>query len=583
MSTPMLTSIAAGSAKASSGLFWLQGYQEESNGQQQELSGIRLELATNRRFRKPRLIDGLATQAANDYSLKRVVRGLEPGTRYFYRFSVDGTQSPIGRFRTAPGADSRAAVRFGFSACADGRYRPFSSVADLAEQRLDFFVMLGDAIYSAGSEGSPAAIAPYPDSNIAASVAGYQRKYREARDPAFGNLAELYRSQGLYAAFDNHDMGDGPYETGGADPQILVGYDKDMEGTDNPELFVNNGTSFVNRTPGYQALAKTWRDAMPERNRGVINSPNDPRSDGSRRYYYRQNWGRNLTFFNVDDRSFRDAKLTTTPSDSAPKSEDITGSEADTPGRRILGQTQLSWLKRGLNQAQRDGVRWKVVSLSSPIDIQGLPGDSGAVEQGGALNVDAKQWWGNYREERNNLLSFIARKEIKNVVFIATDDHEFRANELSYSPSGNYADPSSYVTLPGALSLVTSPIGAGRPSTFADSSVVPDLAALAQQYHDNFITAGLNPIGLEQGLFPLKSFNRQQVNGYSSTPERPGLLDFWSPESFNYSVVEISDDGDLSVSVRGIPGYDRGSRIGSAPLEAEAVLPYLDFTIAPLS
>ena len=130
---------------------------------------------------------------------------------------------------------------------------------------------------------------------------------------------------------------------------------------------------------------------------------------------------------------------------------------------------------------------------------------------------------------------------------------------------------------------MTSPLGAGRPSTFADSSVVPDLAPLAQQYHDNFIAAGLNPIGLEQGLFPLKSLNRQQVNGYSSTPERPSLLDFWSPESFNYSMVEISANGDLSVSVRGIPGYERGSQIGSAPLGAEAVLPYLNFTIAPLS
>ena len=582
MSAPVLTDISAGSAKARSGLFWLQGYRQDANGQQQALSGVQLEVATNRRFRNPRVIQNLITEAANDYTLKRVVRGLEPNTSYFYRFGADGAYSPVGRFQTAPLADSRVAVRFGFSGCADDRYRPFSSIADIASQRLDFFVMLGDAIYSAASTNSPAAIAPYPDNKISTSLAGYQRKYRESRNPDFGNLAELYRSQGLYAAFDNHEMADGPYETGGADPQILVGYDKNMEGTDNPQLFVNKGSSFVNRTPGYQALTKAWSDAMPERDRGRIQNPADPRSDGSRRFYYRQNWGRNLTFFNVDDRSYRDAKLTTTPSPDT-KSEDITGSDADTPGRRILGQTQLAWLKRSLRQAQQDGVTWKVVSISSPIDITGLPGNVGNVEQGGTLNVDAKQWWGNYREERNNLLSFIARKQIRNVLFIATDDHEFRANELSYSPSGNYADPITYMPVPGALSLVTSPIGAGRPSTFADSSQVPSLATLAQQYNDNFIASGLNPTGLEQGLFPLKSFNRQQVSGYSSNPDQPGLLDFWSPESFNYTTIAISRSGDLSVSVRGIPGYGSESQIGSAPLGADAVLPYIDFTIAPVS
>ena len=43
---------------------------------------------------------------------------------------------------------------------------------------------------------------------------------------------------------------------------------------------------------------------------------------------------------------------------------------------------------------------------------------------------------GGYRAERNALLKFIADHHVQNVVFLATDDHQNRINELLYSPSG---------------------------------------------------------------------------------------------------------------------------------------------------
>jgi phosphodiesterase/alkaline phosphatase D-like protein len=44
-------------------------------------------------------------------------------------------------------------VKFGFSGDADGRFRPYHSIANLTAQKLDFFVFLGDAMYETASTG----------------------------------------------------------------------------------------------------------------------------------------------------------------------------------------------------------------------------------------------------------------------------------------------------------------------------------------------------------------------------------------------------------------------------------------------
>src|SRR6266403_2426222 len=74
-----------------------------------------------------------------------------------------------------------------------------------------------------------------------------------------------------------------------------------------------------------------------------------------------------------------------------------------------------------------------------------------------------KSWMGGYRAERNALLKFIADHHVQNVVFLATDDHQNRINELLYSPSGQTADQSSYVKVPYCFEIVCGPLGATGP------------------------------------------------------------------------------------------------------------------------
>src|SRR5262249_21394967 len=157
----------------------------------------------------------------------------------------------------------------------------------------------------------------------------------------------------------------------------------------------------------------------------------DPRSDGTQKMYFAQQWGANSLFINVDDRTNRDIRLRNA-------SGDDTGPRADNPGRTMLGKTELAWLEQQLLDAQAKDVVWKMVGVSSPID---QIGPIGGALPGVAVGSDGgKSWIGGYRAERNTLLKFIADNHIDHVVFLSTDDHQLRVNELRYSPTGDTAN-----------------------------------------------------------------------------------------------------------------------------------------------
>ena len=65
----------------------------------------------------------------------------------------------------------------------------------------------------------------------------------------------------------------------------------------------------------------------------------------------------------------------------------------------MLGKTQLPWLERVLDDAQKQAVTWKIVAISSPIDHVGpfrpiFPWDG------------PKTWISGYRAERTRLLKY---------------------------------------------------------------------------------------------------------------------------------------------------------------------------------
>ena len=646
--------IAAGDASSSEATLWTRAVDAGAPA----MVGLTAQVSADAGFGSGVLSYTVATDPARDYTAKVRATGLSAGTKYYYRFTDGTTTSDTGTFKTPAGAGESVAVRFAFSGDVDGLIRPYALASQIPNKNLDFFMFDGDTIYeTSASIGSPAVAStgsiPAPSASGATQAtlqADFSRKYREQYLPVNAGgqpaLKGFYAGQGNYTALDNHELGNKQYINGGAPAGGPVGDMASGAGVDARVLANDTNTSakdYMNRSTGFTTLVQTYLDHQPILDRGLVNEPLDPRSDGSRRLYFSQQWGRNVLLVNTDDRSYRDIRIKN-PVDGS----DDTGSRADNAGRTILGAAQLAWLKQTLLDAEQAGTTWKIVNVSDPIDQIGPIGgtlnlvDAPTVADYGTLgsitavttsaassasktvtvastvglvagqpvsgtgipakttiagintdgttftlnnaatltsgtvltlapapttyapvsNDGGKSWVGGYRAERNALLKFIADNKIRNVVFLATDDHQNRINELTYSPTGDTSNQASYVKVPYCFTIVCGPLGATGPDLISNHTF-----ALAKKLADSIANAeaaaGVEPIGLV-GYPGLKNVVRE---GDPSASTSPQPADFYSPDTFNYNLFDVSADGrTLSVTSYGINSTTQNSFLEYDPV-----------------
>lgn len=536
--------VAAGDTTSTGAILWTRAVDSLLPG----ALSLTLELAVDPAFATIVTSVGVATDVAADNTAKAEVTGLLPATRYYYRFRNGTETSGEGTFKTAPAADSAVAVRFAFSGDCDGLMRPYPLASVFPTLNLDYFVFLGDTMYEAASQGS-AAVAlsgtlPAPSASGATEAQlfdDYSRKYREQflAVNAGGQecLKPLFASQGNYTLLDNHELGNRQYINGGAAPGDTVGGMPTGAGVDARVQAndVNASGAFMNQSVGFRTLRQVYIDHQPVKARGPVSAPADPRTDGTEQLYFAQRWGSNLEFFNVDDRSYRDIRMKT-----AANADETSSPRADNPARTMLGATQLAWLEQELLAARDDGVVWKIIAISSPIDQLGAIGSG--IDGG-------KSWMGGYRAERNELLRFLADNHIENVVFLTTDDHQTRINEVLYAPNGATGDQASYVPVPRCFSIVCGPLGATGPNTITDHSYA-NIEALANSLASSQIAANVDPIGLAANYPGLHGVVRE---GDPSADVQRAPIDFFSPDTFNFAVLSTSADGaTLSVELTGI-------------------------------
>jgi phosphodiesterase/alkaline phosphatase D-like protein len=563
--------VAAGDASESEAVLWTRAVDTNAPS----AAALSVQLSAN----DPTLTSGVVTFAVNtdparDYTAKIVVSNLVAGTHYYYRFvsTADPTiASLVGTFKTAPKPDASAAVRFAFSGDCDGLIRPYSLASIFPAESFDFFVFLGDTIYETASAGSPfvtlSGTIPAPSTNGATQTQlfnDYSKKYREQFLPVNAGgqncLQPMFAAQGNYTLLDNHELGNRQYINGGAAPGGPVGDMPSGAGVDARVSAndVNPGPDFMNKTLGFQTLERAYLNYQPVKERGLIATGVDPRTDGTPLLFFAQPWGRNAIFINVDDRSYRDIRIKTAAN------ADDTGVRAANTNRTMLGATQFTWLKQTLLNAEQTGIAWKIVTISDPIDQLGpIGGALSGVSNGGNVGYapvasdGGKSWMGGYRAERNALLKFIADNHIYNVVFLATDDHQNRVNELTYSPAGLTEDQTNYVPVPHCFEIVDGPLGATGPDlvtnhTFANNKIIADSIATAQ------IAAGINPVGLSPGYPGLHNVAREN-DPLADALRQP--VDFYSPDTFNFNTLDTSADGTtLTVSSIGINSYPVNSR-----------------------
>lgn len=503
-----------------------------------------------------RTLPPVRTVPDTDFTVKTTVGGLLPGAAVRYRFrGPAGELSPTGVCRTAPSPDSVAPVTFGFSGDADWKWRPYPVLNALTKESLDFFVFLGDTIYETTDQQG---------TMVAEDLAGYRAKYRENRElptslvvpgadpqPAVP-LRGLYASFGMFSVPDNHELG-----TSVADPAA-------PRYTEGGAPAAPKADQLVNRTPGFDDRLRAYEEYQPLRQRLVADT-GDARVDGTRRLYFSQPWGKTARLIVVDDRSYRDIRL--------PNSDDP---RADDPNRTMLGAPQLAWLEDELATAQNQGVTWKFVVVSSPIQHIGRTSEIGSDLDG------TKSWEGGYRVERDRLLKFIDDQAIDNVVFLTTDNHNTMINNLDYRATPE--DPTApLVPARNAFEIVTGPLGAnfGFPAVKADLTGLTgrDAERRAAQTLAGDVPnsdgelrgqrqAGVHPIGLDPGL-GLVPESIVAEGGPDGVPEPAAFASF---NTFSYAVLSVQDTL-LTVRITGQPAQNASELLDAAALARFANMP----------
>ncbi len=323
-----------------------------------------------------------AADADNDFAAQLVVSGLKPATNYFFRFRAKDDQAK-GRFRTLPSPTKNSTFDFAVSGDSDIYWthppepqdEPFALLRRIKETNPDFFIYLGDTIYSdseaATEEGVP----------VALTLEEKWEKYRRNRVSA---TKALLGAMSVWAQWDDHE--------------VINDYDGAVLAQTDPALL--------------QAGQQAFFDYFP--------IPSGPT-------YRMVDVGSQADFFVLDERTFRTQSADETDSpcrndsgtlDLAPMAPvDVRAAfglgPADPdclahirdPSRTMLGAEQEQWLKDGLMESD---ARWKFIVNEVPISqLFALPYDR----------------WEGYEAERTELLTFIQDNGIENVVFLTTDIH----------------------------------------------------------------------------------------------------------------------------------------------------------------
>ncbi|MGV4885338.1 alkaline phosphatase D family protein [Streptomyces viridosporus] len=321
---------------------------------------------------------------AYGHSVHVDVRGLRPGTTYWFRFRAGGQLSPVGRTRTAPAPHSAGGrLRVALASCQNWQHGYFTPYADMREQDPDVVVFVGDYIYE--STPSATGVRRHEGTGEPYGLAQYRNRYAQYRsDP---DLAAMHAHAPFVVTFDDHEVDN---DFAGEIPQ-----DPDKQPHD----------AFVARlTAAYQA----YYEHMPVRATAVPNGPHI-------RMYRRLEFGRLARLNVLDTRQYR--------SDQATSQEG-----AQDPSLTMLGAAQRRWLVDGL---RRSPARWNLIAsqiMMAETDLRVGPG---------------KLWfydaWDGYQAERNALLEEFAR--VRNPVVLTGDRHLTMVGDLK----ADFADPDSAV------------------------------------------------------------------------------------------------------------------------------------------
>lgn len=314
---------------------------------------------------------GTATTGAEwDHTITVEVDGLSPATTYWYRFTADREESPVGRTRTLP-AGPVDVFRIATVCCAHYSAAPLAVYRAVAEREVDLVLHLGDYIYeNAGDDGLRRHDPPHP----AITRDDYRRRLAQVRaDP---DLQALHLRHPVVAIWDDHDLADNSWRDGAKHHDIT------RDGPWNVRV---------------AAAVRARQEWLPAR----LPDPDRPL----------RRW-RALAVGDLAELVLLDTRLAGRDRQAG----DEESPPLDDPQRSLLGDEQRRWLHGRLGDVARpwsivaSGVVVNSIELPWPRSLSwmnGLLANGYAMIDGRVLHDDQ---WDGYPAERDRMVRWIAER-----------------------------------------------------------------------------------------------------------------------------------------------------------------------------
>jgi alkaline phosphatase D len=350
--------------------------------------------------------------------------GLQPGTKYYYRISVNDTviSNPERYFYTFPVEGSVQNFSFAFGSCQQNG-GPLSSSSppgnvynEIIKHQPKFFIQAGDWSYPDSTDNFPV------DTDVFSSdYSLVQKSYLTKYDTAYP-MSLLLRTTPVDYVYDDHDYMNN--NASAVTSSFGIPYRPNELGNDFVlQEIPAPAEARLNSIKGYKE-----------------NFPGYPLQNESRGIYHKFTYG-NAEFFMLDTRSQRSPNLEsiTLNSESGnwefnpPEGHTILGRD-DSPGS---GESQFTWFLNSLLNSTAD---WKFVVTSVPFnraqraaldlglslqrftielpDSQLPAGTTGIV-----VAMELADKWINFPADQDSILNFIKQKNIQNVIILSGDSH----------------------------------------------------------------------------------------------------------------------------------------------------------------
>jgi alkaline phosphatase D len=412
------------------------------------------------------------TNAARDYTVKVDPTGLQPGTTYYYRFTAIGQDSPIGRTRTLPVANTQR-VRMAVVSCSNhafGLFNVYRRVAARAD--LDLVVHLGDYLYEYGPSVYGSLRTPEPPNEMV-TLSDYRLRHAQYKRDA--DSQAMHRQHAFVCIWDDHEITNDSWVDGAQNHQPAT------EGSWTDRVNV-----------GLQAYYE-W---MPVRVPDVAQKRRNQRSFIC---------GDLLELVMLEERlSARSEQLPATiPVPGFGNGFVQAGAFAD-PTRTLLGAEQEAWLSTRLRSTH---ARWKLLGqgvMFAQLKAQGAP-----LAAGGGVFLNSDQWDG-YQPARNRIYNVIKGDEthprVNNVVVLTGDIHSSWAADLAQDPNNPNLATGGYNPATGEGSQAVEFVGTSVSSPGIDSDTTGAIANTLRAINPHF-----KYINLHQRGYMLLDVNPQRV------------------------------------------------------------------------